>query len=113
MQPRDEGGSSLVGITAPLVLENKEETSAVEGTVGVLVALLEEVKKSLALPSSSMVVEEGVLVGSSVGVSLGNVLVVAEGFPAWLGLLDPSRCSSISCWCPHAFQGLLSHLQSG
>ena len=66
----------------------------VEGTVGVPVALLEDVGKSLSCPSSSMVVEEGVLVGSSVGVLLCNVLLVAEGFLAWLGLLDPSRCLS-------------------
>ena len=110
MRPRDEGGSSLVGTTAPLVLEKEEEISAVEGTVDVLVALLKEVEKSLALPSSSMVVEEGVLMGSSVGVSLGNVLVVAEGFPAWFSLLDPSWCSSISCWCPQAFQSCASRL---
>ena len=103
MRPRDEGGSSLVGSTVLSPPSIEEDDSVVEGTMGVPDVLFEEVEKSLASPSSTMVVEEGVLVGSSVGISLGNVLVVAEGFPAWLGLLNPSRCRSISCWCPEVF----------
>ena len=103
MRLRDEGGSSLVGTTAPLASDEEEEIVAVEGTMGVPVPLLEEVEKELDLSSSSMAIKEGVLMRSGVDGVVGNVLVVAEGFPVWLDLLDTTRCPSIACWCRPEF----------
>ena len=85
-------------------MASKVEVLVVEGAVGAPAALLEEVKKSFDSPSLKMVVEEGILSGPGVGPLLGDGLVVAEGFPGWLSLLDPHRCSSVSCWCPPVFK---------
>ena len=75
----------------------------VQGAVGALDTLPGEARKSRGTINPSMVVEEGVLVESSLGTLLGNMLMFAEGFLSWLVLLDPLRCGLIFCWCPQAF----------
>ena len=76
----------------------------VEGAEGAPVAPLGEAKKKMSSPSSKRVVEEGILGGPGREAPLGNVFIVAKGFPGWLAVLDPQRCSSVSCCCPPVFK---------
>ena len=78
----------------------------VESAVGAPVVLIEEVDKSRDSSIADMVVEEGILVGPGEGPLLGDVLVVAEGYPGWLSMIDPRRCASLSCWCPSRFKAV-------